>query len=408
MTSFRSRLSFPSPRPRFRASILVSFALSFGVAIAVRPAAAAEQHLARHPKPLGPGERPSALPAYGERLGVPARSDADRQFDRIVDDYLLYQFRNQPVRATNVGIHDFDDFLPATDRIGIETSISDLEGYLARLSKLEIAHLGRERRFDHAMLTSRLRGTLLDLQTIQPWKHDPNFYLSIASGGIHALLKRDFAPLEDRVWNVVARLTEIPRVFSDARANLENPPQAYTEIAIAQSAGVVHFLADQVPAGVASIRDPVLRQEFDHHLAAAVGAANDFHDWLKTDLLPRSQGDFALGADTYAKKLLYDEMVATPLDSLYRHGEAALHETQRRMEKEANAIEPGLSVQDALARLARDAPSARSLVPAAEAKLGKIRSFVAEHGILTPPEHEDLRVAETPVFHRSLSFASMD
>jgi uncharacterized protein (DUF885 family) len=376
--------------------------------MAIRAAPAVEEHLPRRAKPPAPGVRPSALPAYGERLGVPARSDADRQFDQIVDEFLLFHFRHQPVRATNVGIHDFDAGLPATDTVGFETSISDLDGFLARLAKLDVNFLGRERRFDHAMLTSYLRGALLDLGTIQTWRRDPNFYISIVSGGIHALLKRDFAPFEDRAWNVVARLTGIPRVLRDARVNLENPPRVYTEIAIVQAAGLVHFLGTLVPVQMASIRDPVLREEFDHHLASVVGAANDFHDWLKTDLLPRSNGDFSLGADTYAKKLLYDERVATPLDSLFRRGEAALHETQRRMEQEASAIEMGISVREALARLARDAPSARDLVPATEAGLDTIRRFLIEHEILTPPETEDLRVGETPAFRRALSFASMD
>ena len=382
--------------------------LTASIAAAQTPSHEGQEHLPRRAKPPAPGVRPAALPGYAERLGVPARSDADRAFDRVVDEFLIFSFRSQPIRATNVGIHDYDAMTPATDRAGIEAALAEVEGYLGRLEKIDAKSLGRDRGFDHAMLTSRLRGTLLDGKTIQNWKRDPNYYLSIASGGVHSLLKRDFAPLEDRGWNVVARITEIPRVLQNARANLENPPRIYTEIAISQAAGLAKFLGDLVPAQMAPVRDPVLREEFDHHLAQAVGAANDFHDWLKNDLLPRSKGDFRLGADTYAKKLLYDEMVSTPLDSLYRRGEQALRETQARMQKEANTIESGLSVNDALARLEKDAPSAPDLVPSTEAKLGAIRRYVAEHHILTPPAHEDLKVAETPVFQRSLSFASMD
>src|SRR5262249_51382471 len=256
--------------------------------------------------------------------------------------------------------------------------------------------------------TNSIQGQLLDLETIQTWKKNPNFYLAIASGGVNGLLKRDFAPLEDRTWNVIARIMEIPRILGDARTNLENPPREYTHIAIEQSAGLSRFLANLVPAQVKGIRDPVLQMELDHHLAQAVGAANDFHDWLKSDLLPRSNGDFRLGADNYAKKLLFDEMVSTPLDSLYHRGEVALHETQEEMKREAEAIAPGLSVSDALARMAKDAPTAHDLVPVTQSKLDAIRRFVAEHRILTPPPSEDLRAAETPIFQRSLSFASMD
>ncbi len=400
------------PRTLRRTPTLLFFAL-LAAAVAVWPAAAQEQeheqeHLPRRSKPPAPGVRPSALPAYGERLSVPARSDVDRQFDRLVDEYLLFDLRLDPVRATNMGVHDYDALLPATDRIGIEASISDIDGFLARLTKLEVDRLGGERRFDHAMLTSRLRGALFDRRTIQTWQRDPNFYLSIASGGLVALLERDFAPLEDRGWNVVARLTAISHVLRNARANLENPPRMYTEVAIEQAAELVRFLSNQLPGRVAPMRDPVLGEEFDHHLAGTTAAAIDFYDWLKTDLLPRSNGDLSLGPDTYAQKLMFDEVVATPLDSLYRRGEAALHETQRRMEKEANAIETGISVREALERLAREGPATRDHVPAAEASLGAIRRFLGEHAILTPIGPEDLSVAKTPVFQRALSFASMD
>jgi uncharacterized protein (DUF885 family) len=367
-----------------------------------------EQHVSKATRPPAAGAALAELPAYGTRLGVPAHTDSEKQFDKTVDEYLRWYFRNQPVRATNTGVHEFDALMPATDQVGIQASIADLHGFLPRLQKIDAKKLGRERRFDDAMLTSRIQGTLLDLETIQTWKKDPNFYLSIASGGVNALLKRDFAPLEERTWNVVARIMEIPRILQDARTNLENPPHAYTEIAIDQSAGLVRFLANLVPAQVKGIRDPVLQEEFDHHLAQAVSAANDFHDWLKSDLLARSNGDFRLGAENYSKKLLYDEMVSTSLDSLYHRGEVALHDTQEQMKREAEAIEPGLSVNDALARMAKDAPSAHDLVPTTQSKLEAIRRFVADHQILTPPTSEDLRAAETPVFQRSLSFASMD
>ena len=37
-------------------------------------------------------------------------------------------------------------------------------------------------------------------------------------------------------------------------------------------------------------------------------------------MLPRSAGDFRIGADTYRKKLQYDEMVDIPLDRLLEIG----------------------------------------------------------------------------------------
>ena len=61
--------------------------------------------------------------------------------------------------------------------------------------------------------------------------------------------------------------------------------------------------------------------------------------YLKTDLLPRSQGDFRLGAATYAKKLLYEEMVDIPLDRLLQIGYDDLHANQKKFRETAALID---------------------------------------------------------------------
>jgi hypothetical protein len=290
-------------------------------AVVVSPAAAQEQereHLPRRSKPPAPGMRPSALPAYEQQLGVPAASEADRQFDGIVDAFLLVYFRAQPVRATIVGLHDYDALFPATDSAGISAWGAELEGFRARLSALDADRLGRERRIDDAILARRIRGELLDLRTDPTWKRDPGTYVAIVSDGIHALVDHDFAPLEDRTWNVIARLTGVPDVFQNARENLEAPPPGSTERAIEQAAELVRFLANELPGRVAPLRDDALREEFEHHLASASGSAAEYRYWLKTDLLARPVGArfSSLERDSLAR--LDQSPLVSPLDSLLR------------------------------------------------------------------------------------------
>jgi uncharacterized protein (DUF885 family) len=375
---------------------------------AVGPAQAQEpEHLPLRSKPPPRGVRPIALPPYAQRLAVPAVTDADRVFDRTVDEFLLFYFRARPVRATNAGLHDYDALLPETDRDSLAAVASRLDEYLARLGRIEVARLEPARRIDHGLLTNRLRGAILDFRTVRSWTRDPHFYLAIVSEGIQSLLERDYAPIEDRTWNVISRLQKVPGVLRDARKNLENPPRAYTELAIKETAELVSFLANEVPVRVAPLRDPVQGEEFDHHLAPAVGAASDFYDWLRHDLLPRSNGPLALDADAYERRLEYEGGIATPPESLLQRAEAELRGTQLRMEEVARALGPGLSVREALAKLALDAPAARDLVPNARACVEDLGRFVAGHALLAPP-HEDLRVVEMPIFLRPTALTSLD
>jgi hypothetical protein len=71
-------------------------------------------------------------------------------------------------------------------------------------------------------------------------------------------------------------------------------------------------------------------------------------------------------------------------------------------------IDPAKTPEAILAEMAQLGPAEDSLLTVTRAGLDKIRGFIAEKRICTPPRNQNLIVAETPVFNRSGSFASMD
>ena len=71
-----------------------------------------------------------------------------------------------------------------------------------------------------------------------------------------------------------------------------------------------------------------------------IAALGDYKKWLQTDLLKRSNGDFAIGADTYAKKLAADEMIDVPLDELLAIAEQDLQKNQAAFAETAKRIDP--------------------------------------------------------------------
>src|SRR5438067_11991626 len=111
------------------------------------------------------------------------------------------------------------------------------------------------------------------------------------------------------------------------------------------------------------------RAEFHAANDQAVAALRGFSEWLERDLLPRSTGDYALGAENFRKKLLYEEMVDTPVPALLREGERQLRETQDQMRAVAEEIAPGRGVLAALQLLALEYPSADGLVAKARATI---------------------------------------
>ena len=176
-------------------------------------------------------------------------------------------------------------------------------------------------------------------------------------------MERKFASPDDRLRSLIAREKEMPRLLNTARQNLKNPPHIYTEIAIEQLPGIVAFFQHDVPLAFADAKDPALKAEFTRTNAAAViEALNQYQTWLKTDLLPRSQGDFRIGADSFSKKLAYDEMVDTSLDKLLEIGTANLAKNKAEFNRLADELEPGKDPRAVLEELGQNHPAPDKLL----------------------------------------------
>ena len=87
----------------------------------------------------------------------------------------------------------------------------------------------------------------------------------------------------------------MPAALMEARRNLHNPPQIYTEIALEQLPDIIDFFEHDVPDAFSDAKDPGTIAEFHKTNAAVIAALKDYEQWVKTDLLPRSHGDFRIG-----------------------------------------------------------------------------------------------------------------
>ncbi len=76
-----------------------------------------------------------------------------------------------------------------------------------------------------------------------------------------------------------------------------------------------------------------MKAEFAKTNAEVIAALKKYEKWLKTDLLARSNGDFRIGAETFAKKLQYEDMVNTPLDRLLESGMRICGRIRRQFEE---------------------------------------------------------------------------
>jgi uncharacterized protein (DUF885 family) len=194
------------------------------------------------------------------------------------------------------------------------------------------------------------------------------------------------------------------------RTNVSNPPREFTDLAIRIAGGSVGFFQHDVAtwAREAAGTDTTALRAFTVVNDSVVSAMAAAATWLKTDLLARSHGSFAIGAHAFADKLRYDEMVEIPLDRLLALGEANLEKDHRAFLATAQDVKPGATPQQAMASLEADHPSAAALLPSVRATLEGTRQFLIDHQIVDLPSEVRPIVAETPPYARIGTFASMD
>ncbi|HEV2706847.1 MAG TPA: DUF885 family protein [Pyrinomonadaceae bacterium] len=341
----------------------------------------------------------------------PVRSH-DARLAQIADAYLRGYYAFNPTEATAAGLHEYDAQLESRSAESVAAETRRLRSTLADLARVREWLLSSEARYDYLVLQSHARARLLELEELRMWRRDPNVYVNLASASIDNILKRNYAPVAQRLDAVLARARQIARLLNEARLNLDAPPRIYTETAVAQARGSVEFFERVVPqmferAGGGRLT-AARRAEFDAANREATEAVRSFAAWLEGDLLARSHGSFAIGAENYRKKLLYEEMIETPLAQLEREGERELRRTQDEMRALAEEVAPSRGVAFAVELLGREHPTAAGLVGETRAELDRIRAFVRAEEILTIPARENLTVAETPEYARALSFASMD
>jgi len=334
------------------------------------------------------------------------------RFNQIADEYLKGYYSFNPTEATAAGLHEYDTKLETRSSEAVAREVRRLRDTVLMLNQINPSVLTEEARLDYLVLLSHARSQLLELQDIRMWRRDPNVYNRLTSASIDNILKRNYAPIEQRLTAVMAREHEIERLLSEARANLDSPPRIYTEMAISQVKGSIDYFSRVVPQMIERAGGQRLnaarKSEFEASNNNVIKALQSFNEWLGRELLPRSNGNFSIGEENFRRKLLYDEMVETPIAQLIAEGERELRRTQEEMRLLAEEIAPGRGIQFALRSLGRDHPTADGLVGDTRAELDRIRAFVRTNNIMTPPASENLRVAETPEYDRSNSFASMD
>jgi uncharacterized protein (DUF885 family) len=338
------------------------------------------------------------------------RADGAHQTFQFLSGQYFEQvyFKYSPTAGTSAGLHQYDSQLEDYSAANVQRQVDALHEWDKKISAIDPGELDAEPAADREILLNSIRAALLQLEVLRDWEKNPDNYSSGVTNSIFVIMERPYAPLNVRLRAVVAREKLIPQALLEARKNLKNPPRIYTEIALEQIDDLVSFFQNDVPSAFAAADDAPTKAAFAKSNAAVIIALQSYAAWMKTDLLPRSNGDFRYGSDTFQKALAYNEMVDIPLDRLLEIGYADLHKNQAEFARVAKEIDPSKTPQQELAELAAMHPPPDQLLATFHNTFDSLTAFIRTQHIITLPSDVQPTLEETPPFMRATTQASMD
>ena len=139
------------------------------------------------------------------------------------------------------------------------------------------------------------------MQDMSIFEKNPMVYARAAD--VNVYIKRNFAPLNDRVRSLVAIESQIPNILIAARTNLNEKLRDHSSSLRFRSLEVLPISEKRSRCRRQRLKDDQVRVAFQAANRKAANALNDYATWLEREKLPKASLDFALGGEKFRRFL---------------------------------------------------------------------------------------------------------
>jgi uncharacterized protein (DUF885 family) len=344
----------------------------------------------------------------------------DSEFEKIAKDYIEGILAARPEYATELGDHRFDDQLTDYSPAARDKELARAKQCRDSFNQFgDSTKLTGANQVDARILAENIEKEIFELEELKEADWNPLVYNESLANSLYLLVARDFDTPEKRVPNLRKRMESIPRVIEQAKQNLKNPPRVHTETAIEQVEGAINLVREGLSPLL--VRAPQMKKDLAPLQEQTATALSEYKQWLQKELLPRSDGDFRLGADKFRKKLRFALASDLSMEEIMKRAQADLRQTQAAIYETAlplyktyfpNATGSVLAdkrkvTTSVLNKLAEQHPDDNTVVGYCQKVVGEATDFVKKRDLTTVPE-KPLDVIVMPEFKRGPSIAYCD
>jgi Bacterial protein of unknown function (DUF885) len=200
--------------------------------------------------------------------------------DDLARDFWTWRAREMPVSSDDIPrLERPAGWIPDWSAASVEGYRNEVKTFEGRWTSINSPHWPVAQQVDYRLIGSAIARARWELDVLQAWKKNPNFYLDQTLGAFFHLLlvPPPFAP--ERGSNLVATLNAFPGLLTDARENLTEPVRPFADLALDQ-------LSDarvRLRASVRSLKpllDPHSQKQIDAAADSAAQALEAYRQWL--------------------------------------------------------------------------------------------------------------------------------
>ena len=281
----------------------------------------------------------------------------------------------------------------------VERQRRDLAVFEERWKNLDDKGAPVWKQVDHRLLGSGVARVRWELDVLDRWQRDPNFYIDQTLTPVGEALTIPGPYDEEQSREILARLNNIPVILDQAKQNLSSPPAPYVQMAIESLADIRPKL--ETMASTLAPYTTVPAATWHASADAAATSLEHYRAWLEK-ILPRLSGQAAIGRENYVWFLRNVALMPYEPEQLVSWAEQEWHRAVafEGLEQNRNRSMPPLAM----------AATTEEFVTRNERAELAVRDFLERRGIRTlPPWLQHFTLRPVPPYLAALGdFLEMD
>ncbi len=347
---------------------------------------------------------------------------ADARLDAFFKAHLEATFQMQPLEATMLGDHRFDNRLDDISPAARERWQAQLRQELKALPKaVKYSELSRDGQIDYEIFRDDLTRGLWLAENTKPFAEDPRTYGRYLNDSVYLLVAQSTLPKETNIANAIARMDQMPRIIAEAEKSLTHPSRPILETAIRQNIGAINFYQSDLfnYTGETPQQEPLKAAA-----AKVVVALKDYQKFLEGPLRAHAEDNWRLGKSKFDQKFKLETGAGLTAEQNLADARAEFVRVHDALYLVARQLWPQYfpkqtfppddaagrreTITKVIGAVSQEHGDATNLVADARASVERIKMFIRDRDYLRLPEPDHCDIIEMPEFRRGNSLAYLD